>query len=51
MNTRKYCHFLIPFLVWSLSAVTSAQTRDQPITIGLFGDTSYSGRERELLPE
>ena len=51
MNTRKYCHFFIPFLVWSLSAVTSAQTRDQPITIGLFGDTSYSGRERELLPE
>ena len=23
----------------------------QPITIGLFGDTSYSQRERELLPE
>ena len=36
-------------LLWSLTGVASAQAL--PITIGLFGDTSYSQRERNLLPE
>ena len=51
MTPRKYCHFSIQLLLWSLTAVVSAQTMAQPITIGLFGDTSYSQRERDLLPE
>jgi hypothetical protein len=51
MTTRKYCHLPILLLLWSLTAAVSAQARLQPITIGLFGDTSYSQRERELLPE
>jgi hypothetical protein len=51
MTTRKYCHLPILLLLWSLTAVVSAQARFQPITIGLFGDTSYSQRERDLLPE
>jgi hypothetical protein len=51
MTARKYCRLPILLLLWSLTAVVSAQTRVQPITIGLFGDTSYSQRERELLPD
>ena len=51
MKTRKYCQPFFLLLVWSLTAVVSAQVRPQPINIGLFGDTSYSQRERELLPE
>ena len=51
MKTRKYCQLFFLSLVWSLTAVASAQVRTQTISIGLFGDTSYSQRERELLPE
>jgi hypothetical protein len=50
MTPRKYRHLPILLLLWSLTAVVSAKTSPQPITIGLFGDTSYSQRERELLP-
>jgi hypothetical protein len=51
MITRTYCPLAILLLLWSLTGVALAQTRTQPITIGLFGDTAYSQRERELLPE
>lgn len=51
MTTRKSCNFFLLVLLWILTAVTSTQAIAQPITIGLFGDTSYSPRERELLPE
>jgi hypothetical protein len=47
----KYLHLSILMLLWSLTGVTAAQTRVPSITIGLFGDTSYSQRERDLLPE
>lgn len=40
----------ILILLWCLTSVASAQTKAQPITVGLFGDTSYSQRERDLLP-
>lgn len=51
MTTRKSCNFFLLVLLWILTAVTSTQAIAQSITIGLFGDTSYSPRERELLPE
>ena len=47
----KYLHLSILMLLGSLTGAALAQTRVQPITIGLFGDTSYSQRERDLLPE
>lgn len=50
MTKPKYSHLPILMLLWSLSGLAPAQTRTQPISIGLFGDTAYSQRERELLP-
>ena len=51
MATRRSFHFSILLLLWILATIASAQSTAQPITIGLFGDTSYSQRERDLLPE
>ncbi len=51
MTTRKSCALSILMLLWILTGVTPTQASSRPITIGLFGDTSYSLRERELLPE
>lgn len=51
MTKRNYPCLPILLLVWCLSDTALAQAGRQPITIGLFGDTAYSQRERELLPE
>ena len=51
MTTRKYRHTSVLLLLWILIAIAATQVSAQPITIGLFGDTSYSQRERELLPD
>lgn len=51
MTKRTYRHIPILLLLGFLTAIASAQATAQPITIGLFGDTAYNPRERELLPE
>jgi hypothetical protein len=51
MTKRKYYRLPILLLVWCLANTALAQAGRQPVTIGLFGDTAYSQRERELLPE
>ena len=51
MKTHKHRLLSTLWLIWNLTTTASAQTGVQPITIGLFGDTSYSQRERALLPK
>lgn len=51
MNKRNYSCLPILMLMWCLSDPAWAQAGIQPFAIGLFGDTAYSQRERELLPE
>ncbi|MBP6484256.1 MAG: hypothetical protein KA254_06475, partial [Rhodoferax sp.] len=51
MTTRNYRHICVLLLLWALGTLVSTRAVAQPISFGLFGDTSYSQRERELLPE
>ena len=51
MTTSIYRHQFVLLLLWMLTTIATAHAESKPITIGLFGDTSYSQRERELLPD
>ena len=46
-----FFRFSVLILLWCLTTAASAQAHTKPISIGLFGDTPYSQRERELLPK